>query len=85
MAIKPEIIIAETLRIPILSPLSIAPFNGINNPRRQIKVASTAIWAITLFSFLSPGEQNNNAQPNATGIIAVPEELSKYPQNPTKI
>ena len=38
-----------------------------------------------MFSFLSPGEQNNNAQPNTTGIIAVPEELSKYPQNPTKI
>ena len=53
MAIKPDVIIAETLRIPVLSPLS--------------------------------GEQNNNVQPNATGIIAVPEELSKYPQNPTKI
>ena len=70
-------IISETLTIPIVSSLPIAPFNGINNPIRQIKVNKTAICAITLFSFLSPGAQNKRAHPKTTGIIAVPEELSR--------
>ena len=52
---------------------------------RQIRVNKTAICAITLFSFLSPGEQNNKAHPKTTGIIAVPDELSKYPHNPITI
>jgi hypothetical protein len=34
---------------------------------------------------LSPGAQNNSAHPKTTGIIAVPEELSRYPHNPTPI
>ena len=62
-----------------------APFNGINNPIRQIKVNRTAICAITLFSFLSPGEQNNKAHPKIKGIIAVPDVLSRYPYNPITI
>ena len=48
-AVIDDIIIAETLPTAISFPLSIAPLRGINRPTRQIKVAKTAICAITLF------------------------------------
>ncbi len=48
-AITDDAIIAETLPTARSFPLSIAPFKGMNNPIRQMKVARTARCAITLF------------------------------------
>ena len=48
-AITDDAIIEETLATARLSPLSIAPFKGMNSPKRQINVAKTARCEITLF------------------------------------
>ena len=48
-AITDDAIIAETLPTARSFPLSIAPFKGMNSPKRQINVAKTARCAINLF------------------------------------
>ena len=80
-----ERIIIITLNKP-MPPLSIdlgslMPIRAIN----ITNVNNTAMWAIILFSFFIPKEQNSNITPNTTGIRAVVEEVSIYPHIPNII
>ena len=60
---------------------SLITLNAIN----ITNVNKTAICAIILFSFFIPAEQRSNTIPNPTGIRAVPDDVSKYPQRPSAI
>ena len=48
-AITDDAIIAETLPTARSFPLSIAPFKGMNSPKRQINVAKTSSYCFHLF------------------------------------
>ena len=82
--------IIETRKIAMLSALSIAPFNGINNEIDNNNVNNTIICEISLFSFFRPFENNNKIVPNKIGINEVKEPVDKNrygyaPQKPNAI
>ena len=60
---------------------SVIPQSATNIKR----VNSTAMWATTLFSFLTPFWHANKTTPKPTGINAVGADSSKYPQRPIPI
>jgi hypothetical protein len=80
-------IITETLAIPVLSDLPIAPVNGFMSPRSITNVRITAICARTRFPFLNPGVIITRIIPPKTGIKAVTDGCSelKYAQAPREI
>ena len=77
-------IITTTLIIGKGFPLSIEPVSGLISPIKIIRVNKTAMWAITLFSFLTPLLINSNTIPTTTGIRAVTalDSAAKYPHKP---
>lgn len=82
IAIDDVAIIAITLYKPIppwSSDLgSLMPINATS----ITSVAKTAKWEIILLPFSIPDEQTKRGPPIITGISAVIEELSMYPQTP---
>lgn len=81
------IIITNTLTIPGILALTIAPVNGLIRPKRIRNVNTTAICADTLLPFLKPGVIIKRIVPVNTGISAVNEGVSdvKYAQVPRVI
>ena len=63
-------------------PRSITPISGLKSPMKIIKVSNTAIWAIILFSFFTPGLHIKRATPTKAGMSAVTDgdSESMYPQ-----
>jgi len=70
----------DTRIMAIVSDLSIAPFNGINNERNNNSVNNTIMCAIILFSFFSPLESANKVIPKKHGIndVGDPSVDNKY-------
>jgi hypothetical protein len=87
IAISDVIIITNTLAIPRLSDLPMAPISGFRRPRSIRSVRTTAIWARTWFPFLYPGVIPIRIIPAITGMRAVTEGVSdeKYAQLPMEI
>ena len=77
MAKRLEDIIITTRINATVSFLEIAPVRGLNKPINAINVKTTAIWAITLFSFFMPVVHRNKITPIKLGISAVIDGVSE--------